>query len=100
MSLEIPSSRVEEILKSKIDGTTYDKMPLSRVEALLIELNAGGGGTTDYDQLTNKPTLNGTTLEGSLTSKDVDVESDYDVNYSPEGETIVIHRSKPDPNNS
>ena len=99
MSLEIPSSRVEEILRSKIDGTTYDKIPLSRVEALLMQLDTSGG-TIDYSLLQNKPSLNGTTIVGNLSSKDVDVESDYDVNYSPEGETIVIHRSKPDPNNS
>lgn len=99
MSLEIPSSRVEEILKSKIDGTTYDKIPLSRIEALLMELDTSGE-TIDYSRLQNKPSVNGTTLNGNLTSKDLDVESDYDVNYSPEGETIVIHRSKPDPNNS
>lgn len=92
MSDLIPNSRVEEILQSKIDGTAYDKPPLSRVEALLIELNAGGGGTgtTDYNALSNKPTLNGVTLEGNMVSKDVKVESDYDVTYDPEDENVII----------
>lgn len=100
MSEIIPTSRVEEILQSKIDGTTYDKPPLSRVEALLIELDTGGGGggTTDYNALSNKPSLNGTTLEGPLTSKDVDVESDYDATYDPEEENLIISRSHPDQN--
>lgn len=95
MSLEIPSSRVEAILRSKIDGTTYDKIPLSRVEALLMELNAGGGGTTDYNSLENKPSLNGVVLRNGLTSEDVDVESNYDITYDSEEENVVVQRATP-----
>lgn len=86
-------SRVEEILQSKIDGTSYDKAPLSRVEELLIELDVGGGGgggTTDYNQLKNLPTLNGATIQGNLKSEDVGVESDYDTTYDPSDEHVVI----------
>lgn len=92
---QIPQSRVEEILQSKIDGTSYDKPPQSRVEALLIELNTGGGGggTTDYNQLSNKPTLNGITIQGNLNSEDVKVESDYDTTYNPEDEGIIISKA-------
>ena len=94
---EIPQSRVEEILQSKIDGTTYDKPPQSRVEALLIELNTGGGGggTSDYNQLSNKPTLNGRLLSGDLTSEDVDVESNYNTTYDAEEENLIISRATP-----
>ncbi len=95
MSLEIPSSRVEAILKSKIDGTTYDKIPLSRVEALLMELNAGGGGTMDYNSLENLPTVNGVVLKDNLTSEDLDVESNYDIIYDSAGENVVIQRAVP-----
>lgn len=75
MSTEIPTSRVEEILKSKIDGTSYDKPPLSRVEELLIELNAGGGGggTSDYNALSNKPSINGVTVTGDKSSEDYEI---------------------------
>ena len=94
---EIPQSRVEEILQSKIDGTAYDKPPQSRVEALLIELNTGGGGggTSDYNQLSNKPTLNGRLLSGNLTSEDVDVESNYNTTYDAEEENLIISRATP-----
>ncbi len=89
---ETSQSRVEEILQSKIDGTSYDKPPLSRVEALLIDLNAGGGGggTDDYNQLNNLPTLNGVTLKGNMVSKDVKVEADYDATYDAEEENVII----------
>ena len=94
---EIPQSRVEEILQSKIDGTAYDKPPQSRIEALLIELNTGGGGggTSDYNQLSNKPTLNGRLLSGNLTSEDVDVESNYNTTYDAEEENLIISRATP-----
>ena len=57
-----PQSRVEEILRATIDKTEYNKEPLSRVEADLLELKAaidsgGGGGTSDYNALTNKPSI-------------------------------------------
>ena len=95
MSLDIPSSRVEAILRSKIDGTAYEKIPLSRVEALLMELDAGGGGTMDYNSLENRPSLNGVTLREGLTSEDVDVESNYDINYDSEKENVIISRAIP-----
>lgn len=69
---DYPLSRAEEILQSKIDGTTYDKPPLSRVEELLIELDAGGGGgTSNYEELTNKPSINGNVLVGDQTGEDL-----------------------------
>lgn len=101
MSIENPQSRVEGILKATVDGTEYTKQPLSRVEEDLLELKSvieqggGGGGTTDYNQLNNKPSLNGTTLAGELTSKDVDVESDYNTTYDPEEERLVISKATP-----
>ena len=88
-------SRVERILRSTIDGTPYENNPLSRVEELLLELKDSGGGVTDYNQLSNKPSLNGITISGELTSKDVDVESDYDTTYDPEEETLIISRAIP-----
>lgn len=31
----------------------------------------GGGGTSDYNELENKPTINGVTLQGTLTTPDI-----------------------------
>lgn len=33
----------------------------------------GGGGTSDYDALENKPSINGVTLEGDLTTEDLNI---------------------------
>lgn len=66
-----PLSRAEAILQSKIDGTTYDQLPLSRVEYLLKELGTGGGGTDDYNELINKPKINNTELVGDMTAQDL-----------------------------
>lgn len=56
-------SRNEDILQSIVDGTQYTDPPKSRVEDLLLQvkevIEAGGGGTSDYPQLTNKPQING-----------------------------------------
>ena len=61
-----PQSRNEAILRATIDGTEYTDPPQSRIEDLLIELKEaieqGGGSVESYEQLTNKPQINGTTL--------------------------------------
>ena len=91
-----PQSRDEEILIATIDGTEYNKLPQSRMEELLLELKetieqgGGGGGTSDYENLTNQPQVNGETLIGDKTGADlglVDAEegkvlstNDYDNN--------------------
>ena len=38
-------------------------------------MGGGPGGTTNYNDLTNKPTINGVTLEGNKTSADLDIQS-------------------------
>ena len=79
----IPQSRVEDILRATIDKTEYNKEPLSRVEADLLELKAaidsGGGGTSDYNELVNKPSINGEELVGDKTSQDLGLAEWEDV---------------------
>lgn len=45
---------------------------------------AGGGGGTDYNNLTNKPTINGVTVQGSLTAGDLLITA-ADVGALPSG---------------
>ena len=42
--------------------------------AKLVEGSGGGGGTSDYTQLTNKPSINGTILVGNKTLADLGIE--------------------------
>lgn len=39
----------------------------------LQENGGGGGGTTNYEDLTNKPKVNGVTLSGNKTSADLGI---------------------------
>lgn len=72
-----PQSRTEEILIATIDGNEYDELPQSRLEELLLELkqaieeSSGGGGTTNYNQLSNRPKINDITLEDNKTGADL-----------------------------
>lgn len=50
---ETPLSRSEAILTSIINGTEYTDPPLSRLEALLLELKNGGGGGGGSETVVN-----------------------------------------------
>lgn len=38
------ASRINDIIRCQISGIPYDKAPLSRLEAMLIAADSGGGG--------------------------------------------------------
>lgn len=40
----------------------------------IIKTEAGSGGTGDYNELTNKPQINGVTLVGNLTTEDLNID--------------------------
>ena len=66
-------NRVDDIRESIANGSPYDTPPQSRVEYLLLQIKnqGGGGGTKDYNELENKPTVNGVELIGDMTSQDL-----------------------------
>lgn len=76
-----PTSYFEEDMRAIIDGTQFpSRPPKSKMEELLKELNdtikeggGGGGGTSNYNQLSNKPSINGVTLSGNKTSADLGI---------------------------
>lgn len=51
------------------------KMHDALFAAKLVGSSGGGGGTSDYEELTNKPQINGTTLSGNKTSADLGIVS-------------------------
>ena len=72
-------SRIENILEATIAGEPYTDDAQSRIEELLIELKAaieggGGGGTSDYTQLSNKPQINSIELTGDKSSSDLGLQ--------------------------
>ena len=75
---DVYEGRNAAILQSIIDGTAYTDPPQSRIEELLIELKqvieaGGGGGTTNYNGLSNKPQINSVTLQGNKSLNDLGI---------------------------
>ena len=74
-----PQSRSEEILYDTIHSLEYTERPQSRIEELLLELKAvieAGSGTTDYDDLENKPSINNVELSGDKSLSDLGAASE------------------------
>lgn len=68
--MERPTTRLEQYL-SALAGNSSEvpEKPVTRIEQYLdaILKNGGGsGGTTDYTQLTNKPSINDVVLSGNV----------------------------------
>ena len=83
------------------DKELLDKLqdPQSRLEILLYLIyetlgssgGGGGTGTKDYNALDNKPSVNGTTLQGDLTLEDIGAASNGSRNsYDPDSEHVII----------
>ena len=66
-----PVSHIEKV----ITGTAE---PISHLEWIIATYGTGGsgsGGTTNYNDLTNKPSINGITLTGNKTSVDLGINA-------------------------
>lgn len=46
---------------------------LGNAKVVMLGGSGGGGGTTNYNQLTNKPSINGVTLQGNKTTADLSI---------------------------
>ena len=80
MSLpEKPITRKEMYLSNIAgEGTPLPDKPITREEQYLDEIaknGGGGGGTTNYNALNNKPKINNVELTGNKTSSDLDLPS-------------------------
>ena len=80
-NLPDPVTRKEQYLSVMAENSTqYPEKPITREEMYLDYLckngtGGGSGGTTNYNDLTNKPSINGVTLEGNKTSADLNIQS-------------------------
>lgn len=75
-------TRKEKYYQYLATGTGVIPDPVTREEQYLYYLcknggtgGGGEGGTSNYNDLQNKPTLNGVTIEGNKTSEDYGIES-------------------------
>ena len=75
-------------------STTYTK---SEVDAAIDEaIEHGGGGTTDYNQLTNKPSVNGVVLTGNKTTSDLGIEENVQADWDEKDSTAPSYiKNKP-----
>lgn len=91
-----PQSRVEKIIHSMVGDHVVLEPPQSRVEEDLLALKevieqGGGGGTTDYNKLTNKPTINGVEVSGDKTSTDYGLQGNgHGTTYDSADEEVVV----------
>ena len=99
-----PQSRAESIIRATINGEEYDSLPQSRLEKDLLDLKAaieagggGGGGTTNYNALTNRPTINGNVVEGEISDDILELVEPY--NDSDEQDLLDIIGEDPNSNN-
>ena len=70
-----PITRKEKYY-AKINGQDVEiPQPITREEHYLYEIakggGGGGGGTKDYEQLLNKPQIEGNTLQGNMSLSDI-----------------------------
>lgn len=79
-NLPDPITRKEQYL-AKMAGmeTEVPAEPITREEQYLeaiLDNGGGGGGTKDYDELTNQPQIDGVTLSGNKTAEDLGLATD------------------------
>ena len=63
-----------------VDNKTY-MTPLRTKQAILANKSGGGSGTSNYNDLDNKPKINNVTLEGNKTSSELWLTGDKDFTY-------------------
>lgn len=89
---ETPVTRKEKYL-AKISGESVSiPSPITREEQYLYEIAVNGsgggeGGTTNYNQLTNKPKINGIALSGDKSTKELKIET---VSMEISGEILIF----------
>lgn len=87
-----PITRKEAYLaKAAGQDVEIPAKPITREEEYLDAIakgSGGGGGTSDYSQLTNKPQINGNTLTGNKTASQLGLASTADLAAKADNETV------------
>lgn len=76
-----------------VDNKTY-MTPLRTKQAILANKSGGGSGTSNYNDLENKPKINNVTLEGNKTSSELGLTGDKDfvfIKSTPDSVWEITH---------
>ena len=76
-----------------VDNKTY-MTPLRTKQAILANKSGGGSGTSNYNDLDNKPKINNVTLEGNKTSSELGLTGDKDfvfIKSTPDSVWDITH---------
>lgn len=76
-NINIPAG--SEVIANPTMAGTEDELTGLEVDGTKYKITGGGGGTSDYTQLTNKPSINNVTLNGDKTSSDLGLASQASV---------------------
>lgn len=69
--LPTPAPNLEKFAAKAAGMDIETPTPVTNMEKYLDAIAKGGGGTSDYTDLTNKPQINGVTLSGNKTASDI-----------------------------
>lgn len=61
-----------------VNGDTITANKLNHMEDGIADAQGGGGGTSDYTDLTNKPQINSVTLSGNKSLADLGIDTYID----------------------
>ena len=68
--LQMPIASTEAVGAVKPDGTTI----FVTADGTISSIGSAGGGTTNYDDLTNKPQINSVELDGNVTLEEIGIQ--------------------------
>ena len=68
-----------------------DRMLSDEILLGIIKKNGGTGGTTDYDQLNNRPQIGGVTLTGDMSASDLGLASEEEVEGKQDALTAGLY---------
>lgn len=86
----VPSEIVAEFENTDITSMSIEDVieKIETINNMLLQAHSGGGGTTDYTELSNKPRINGVELNGNKTAEQLGIDIPDNYVTTDTGQTI------------